>query len=381
VTQTEGDAVRLGDADDASVEARGDGEVPGALSASGTLRRPRWNGYTVFVLSGGGARGALQVGALRALLEAGERPDAVVGTSIGAWNGALLARDPTLDGVEELATAWRDAHPTRVLLGIEPPANTPPQAHASLRMIAAARRVAAGRPSLYGDAGVREFVQQRVGEGTFEDLALPLRVVATDITHGTRAVFASGPLAPAILASSAIPGVFPPVRIGDSVYVDGGSVDNASVETALALGARRIFVLEVGFDEQATGSSLWSVPVPEEPPDEVVTMKGGRGMWSGRIRLGGGRRNRNRPYVHPLAALLERTSQVVSHYQLEQSLARVPRGIEVHVIRVGHAAAGGALEFEKAPRWIEQGYAVTREYLASLQASPLLATPAPANPS
>jgi hypothetical protein len=72
--------------------------------------------------------------------------------------------------------------------------------------------------------------------------------------------------------------------------------------------------------------------------------------------------------VHPLAALLERTSQVVSHYQLEQALARVPRGIEVHVVRVGHSAAGGALEFEKAPRWIEQGYAFTRAYLEGVKA-------------
>src|SRR5215472_16356874 len=82
-----------------------------------TRRSPQWYGYTAFVLSGGGARGALQVGAVRALLEAGIRPDVVVGTSIGAWNGALLARDPTRAGVDAIAQAWLTAHPTRVLLG------------------------------------------------------------------------------------------------------------------------------------------------------------------------------------------------------------------------------------------------------------------------
>lgn len=364
---------------DEAEQIAGEGELPvarreeatsTAASASGTLRRPRWRGYTAFVLSGGGARGALQVGALRALLEAEIVPDVVVGTSIGAWNGALLARQPTLDGIAAMEAAWREAHPTRVLLGIEPPANAPAQAHATLRTIAAARRVAAGKPSLYGNDGVREFIQKLVGETTFEELVLPLRVIATDITHGTRAVFRTGLLAPAVLASSAIPGVFPPVRIGDSVYVDGGSLDNASVETALVLGARRIFVLEVGYDEQATGATLWSNPSLDEPGETE----------NGKGRFGLNRRG-SRPPVHPLAALLERTSQVVSHYQLEQSLARVPRGIEVHVLRVGHSAAGGALEFEKAARWIEQGYAFTQEYLESVPHGQPLAAPAPANPA
>ena len=87
----------------------------GPLRGAYGIHRPRWRGYTAFVLSGGGARGALQVGALRALLECGERPDVIVGTSIGAWNGAVLALDPTLPGVEALETAWRAAHPSRVL--------------------------------------------------------------------------------------------------------------------------------------------------------------------------------------------------------------------------------------------------------------------------
>ncbi|MFI5271577.1 MAG: patatin-like phospholipase family protein [Ktedonobacterales bacterium] len=316
------------------------------------VHRPRWSGYTAFVLSGGGARGALQVGALRALLEAGERPDVVIGTSIGAWNGALLARDPTLDGVEVIAEAWRGAHPARVLLGVEPPASSPAQAVAAMRALTAVRRLAAGQPSLYSDAGMRQLIGGLLGRTRFEELAVPLRVIATDITHGTRAVFGGGPVAPAVLASSAIPGIFPPVRLGSSVYVDGGALDNASIETALALGARRIFVLDVGYDGRGSHASLWS---------EV------------RPRDGAPRRSAG---VLSVAAVLERTTQVVSRYQLNRALHRVPAGIEVHVLSVGASASGGALEFEKARRWIETGYAFTLDYLAQARAQERAATTA-----
>ena len=302
------------------------------------VRRPRWRGYTAFVLSGGGARGALQVGGLRALLEAGERPDVIVGTSIGAWNGAVLARTPTLEGVDIIERAWRRAHPTRVLLGTDPPLSSSSQALAGMRLLTAVRRLAGGQPSLYGDAGMRQFLAQLVGDTTFEDVPVPLRVIATDITHGTRAIFGSGPVAPAVLASSAIPGIFPPVRIGDSVYVDGGALDNASIETALRMGARRLFVLDVGYDEGGTGSWLWSEAQAEET--------------SRRRNLG----------MLAIAAVLERTTQVVSRYQLDRALKHIPRGVEAHVLRMG-VSSGGALDFEKSAEWIERGYAITRDYL------------------
>jgi NTE family protein len=302
------------------------------------IRRPRWRGYTAFVLSGGGARGALQVGGLRALLEAGERPDVIVGTSIGAWNGAVLARTPTLEGVDIIERAWRRAHPTRVLLGTDPPLSSSSQALAGMRLLTAVRRLAGGQPSLYGDAGMRQFLAQLVGDTTFEDVPVPLRVIATDITHGTRAIFGSGPVAPAVLASSAIPGIFPPVRIGDSVYVDGGALDNASIETALRMGARRLFVLDVGYDEGGTGSWLWS-----EAQAEETTRRRNLGMLA-------------------IAAVLERTTQVVSRYQLDRALKHIPRGVEAHVLRMG-VSSGGALDFEKAGEWIDRGYAITRDYL------------------
>lgn len=311
----------------------------GPLRGAEGLHRPRWRSYTAFVLSGGGARGALQVGALRALLECGERPDVIVGTSIGSWNGAVLALNPTLAGVELVEQAWRTAHPTRVMLGIEPRVGTA-QALAAMRALTAVRRLAAGEPSLYGDAGMRQMIAGLLGDVTFEQMAVPLRVIAADITHGTRAIFGTGPVAPAVLASSAIPGIFPPVRIGEAVYVDGGTLDNASIETALMLGARRIFVLDVGYDEHGSHAALWSEVQPED---------------SHRRRSAG---------VLAISAVLERTTQVISRYQLDRTLQRVPPGVEVHVMRLGAKAGGGALEFEKAPHWMKQGYEAAVAYLA-----------------
>lgn len=332
----------------------GEPETPGSNGHTGNVRRPRWAGYTAFVMSGGGARGALQVGALRALLEHGERPDVVVGTSIGAWNGAVLARNPTLTGVEELVDIWHSVRSSRVMLGLDLPANSPSQAVALARYATMAQRMAGGQPSFYGDSGLRQFLARVVGDDTFEQLALPLRVIATDLTHGTRAVFASGPLAPALLASAAIPGVFPPVRIGEALYIDGGAVDNASVETALKLGARRIFVLDVGYDEGDSGHSPWS----------PSSLNGANGAGNG------GRATRQPAAAHAWESLLERTVQVMGRYQLEHALQQVPRGVEVHVIRVGRSVSGGALEFERAPRWIEESYAYTHAHLDAELAKP-----------
>jgi NTE family protein len=302
------------------------------------VRRPRWSGYTAFVLAGGGARGALQVGMLRALLERGERPDLIIGTSIGAWNGAWLASNPTLGQLDELVRIWRGLSPARVLLGYEPPAGPLPRTLPGILTLAAVRRVTQGHASLYPDTGMRQLAARLIGTTTFEDLLIPLRIVATDLTHGCREVFATGPLAPAVMASSAIPGIFPPVHINGNVYVDGGALDNSSLDLALALGARRVFVLNVGYDTSVEEATHWA----GEPP-----------LGDGRVRSG----------PHPLAGVLERTTQVMTNYQLSQAVRDLPPGIEFHLIRPVDPSTGGTLDFNKATEWIEQGYAAARAYL------------------
>src|SRR2546429_1573063 len=190
------------------------------------LRRDR----TAFAISGGGARGAVQVGMLRALIERDITPDFVVGVSIGAWNGAWLAHRPDLEWVKKLEEVWRQV--TRRTLDIV--------------WWRAARNMVRRKPSLYEGGGLSRFVARHLQVHNFEDLAVPLHTVAIDLTLGAKAVFSHGPLGPAVLASSAIPGVFPPVIIEGRQHVDGGLVDPTGLDTAIELGARRGLVLGSG---------------------------------------------------------------------------------------------------------------------------------------
>ncbi len=328
----------------------GEGSVAPEATSHGHLsylpgaRRPRWHGYTAFILSGGGARGALQAGALRALLEQGIRPDVVVGTSIGAWNGAWLAYQPTLDGVENLIATWREVHTAWIMLGRRRRVFSM-QALNSMLMWEAVRRILGSMPSLYGDLGLQQLLTRFFGETTFEQMSIPLGVVATDLTHGLHTVFHSGPVVPVLLASSAIPGIFPPVRLGDALYCDGAGLDSTSFEAALALGARRIFVLAIGHDTDSDGGQLWADPM----------MPGS--TWARRWRAS-----------HPMAAVIERSAQVAGRYQLEQALQRLPVGIERHVISLSSGNGSGLLDFANIGQWIEEGYAETRDYI--LQALP-----------
>jgi NTE family protein len=293
--------------------------------------RPRRRNATAFVLSGGGARGALQVGALRALMEHGERPDLVVGASVGSWNAAWLAGAPTPDGVEALAELWRSIRPAQVLLGRALPARSPLGALGGLLALSAARRLRRGAPSLCDNAGLRDLLARHLGGRAFEDLMIPLRVVAADLTHGRRAVFSSGPVVPALLASSAIPGIFPPVRIGDAVYADGSTIDSCSLETALGMGARRLFVLAIGHDTLADGGARWSGAAGAAP--------------------------------YSASAVVQRTAQIVGAYHLQRDLERLPPDVEVHVVSLHTGSGGGTLDFGNAEAWIEQGYATMRAYL------------------
>jgi NTE family protein len=303
------------------------------------VRRPRWSGYTAFVLSGGGARGALQVGMLRALLEQGEKPDVIVGTSIGAWNGVWLAREPSLRGLNGLARIWHRLTPSSVLLGREPYGSPNSRAISAMLFLSAVQRMTQGYASLYGDAGLQNLATDLIRDATFEDLRLPLYVVAANLSRATREVFSTGPLKLPVLASSAIPGIFPPVHIGDNIYVDGGALDNVSIDLAVDLGARRLFVLDVGYDMSHGSDVHW----PGEPSAET-----GRASGAG---------------PHPLQAVLERSAQVMSHYHLTRALQHLPPGIECHVLRPSPADVGGTLDFGKADEWMEHAYTGAREYL------------------
>ena len=189
-------------------------------------REPR----TAFVLSGGGNQGVSQVGMLRALLERGIVPDVVVGTSVGALNGAVVATDPVLSQVDHLEQVWTELTSEQVF-----PGGTLRRAWNLLRR----------DDHLISNEGLRELIDGTLIADTFDGLEVPLRVVTADLTSGNELVFAAGALRPALLASAALPGVFPPVRLDDAVLVDGAIVNLVPISHALAGPVDRIFVLDV----------------------------------------------------------------------------------------------------------------------------------------
>jgi NTE family protein len=198
-----------------------------------------------FVLGGGGVLGATQVGMLRALLETGIRPEVILGTSVGAVNGAVIAADPSDVGVAKLADLWESMTESGIF---------------SDTVLARAATLAKYRTHLYSPVPFRRQLREHLPE-TFEDLRIPFQCVAASIERAGAHWFSSGSLADAVMASSAVPGLLPPVQIGGEHFLDGGLVHSIPVGRALALGAKEIYVLHVGRIEQplAPPRSLWDV--------------------------------------------------------------------------------------------------------------------------
>ena len=188
-------------------------------------------GRTAFVMAGGGSLGAVEVGMLLALLDRGIAPDFIVGASAGAINGAFFASDPTLAGLERLREIWcglrrRDLFPFSFsnVIGL-----------------------LSGRDHVCAHHGLRRLLQQHLRYGTLEEAVIPIHVVASDLVSGDEVLLSAGPTVEAVLASAAIPGVFPPVEIDGRLLVDGGVANNTPISSAIRLGATRIFVLPTGF--------------------------------------------------------------------------------------------------------------------------------------
>ncbi len=204
-------------------------------------RRERRNGHPVaFVLSSGANLGAVQVGMLRALIEDEIVPDLVLGCSVGALNGAGLAQDPTPAGVARMEHIWRTTEGKELM----------PRQWIS-PAVALARRGEAIHPN----DGLCQLLERTVTATTFEALPTPFQCVATDVIQGTEAWFDSGPLIDPILASAAMPAMFPSVEIDGRRFLDGAIVNDVPVDRAVALGARTLYVLEVG-----PLSRTWSEP-------------------------------------------------------------------------------------------------------------------------
>jgi NTE family protein len=266
-----------------------------------------------FVLSGGAARGAIQVGMLQVLLERGIVPDLIVGTSVGAFNGAWLAGRPSSQGMRELERVWSGVR----FADIFPDGPVGVLVHLVRR-----------QPSLYGGDGIRRFLERTAieggfGQSSFEDFGIPLAVVSTNLTRGRPEIFDSGPLLPALLASAAIPAVLPPVTINGEQYVDGGLLDNVGLRVAIERGAGRIYVLDTSWEGAAAK--------PAASLDSVI----------------------------------ERSLQVVMAFHLQSALEYYSQRAEVVVLRADGAIAQSTNDFRATRELIAAGRLVAGRVLAA----------------
>ena len=187
---------------------------------------------TAFVLGGGGLLGAVEVGMLRALLEHDVRPDLIIGTSVGALNGALVAADPTPGVVRRLVDLWESAASSGDVYGDGP-----------VRQVSRAVRTGT---HLHSAKPLRDRLVQELGDLTFAELQVPFQCCAASIERAAEHWFTRGRVTDAVMASAAVPGLLRPAEVDGEHYLDGGIVNSIPVGRAVECGADRVFVLQVG---------------------------------------------------------------------------------------------------------------------------------------
>lgn len=186
---------------------------------------------TAFVLGGGGLLGAAEVGMLQALVAARMMPDLVVGTSVGAINGAAVAADPSAAAMQRLADMWSSHTVGEAFAG------------SVLKRVSTFART---RTHLHSNTALRRLLNAQMGEQRIEDLPTAFECAAASIERAAEHWFSEGPLVDAVLASCAVPGLLPPVAVGGEHFIDGGIVNSIPLSRALQRGARRVFVCHVG---------------------------------------------------------------------------------------------------------------------------------------
>jgi NTE family protein len=187
---------------------------------------------TAFVLSGGASLGAIQVGMVRALYERGIAPDLIIGASVGALNGAFLASRPaTEETADELAAVWRGINGWQVF---------------PLGPLSGFLGFFGARDYLMPNRRLRELITDHIEFGTLEDAPTPFHVIATELLSGRELRISHGDALQAVLASVAIPGVFPAIEWEGRQLIDGGVSNNTPIADAIELGAKRVYVLPTG---------------------------------------------------------------------------------------------------------------------------------------
>ena len=274
------------------------------------------DGKLAFVLGGGGHLGACQVGMLRALVERGIRPDVVLGTSVGAVNGAVVAADCSAENVERLSRRWCDLEKAGVFRG---------------GVLSQLGTLARTRTHAHGTGQLRALLEEGLPVRRIEDLSVPFQCVAASIERASEHWFTSGPIVDAVIASASVPGVLPPAEIGGEHFMDGGIVNSIPVGRAVTLGATTVFVLQVGRIER-----------PLDPP-----------TW---------------PWEVGLVAF-----EIARRHRFTADMAALPEGVTAHVLPTGMTPSAPAYndlsqlryrDFSKVTERIERAYEATSRYLA-----------------
>jgi NTE family protein len=271
------------------------------------------SGPVAFVLGGGGVLGAVEVGMLRALFRAGIRPDLVLGTSIGAVNGALVAAEPTESVTDRLVRLWASPEASEVYGD----------------SVARQLRRFAARTHLHSPRPLRRLLERELGEQTsFDELKVPFKCCAASIERAAEHWFESGLVVEAVLASAAVPGLLPPAEINGEHFVDGGIVNSIPVGEAVAAGAKQVFVLQVGRIER-----------PLSPP--------------------------RRPWEVAQVAF-----EIARRHRFAREMAALPDDVDVHVLPTGGGeprddTPWAYRDMAAVGRRISRAYTASRRYLQS----------------
>jgi NTE family protein len=262
-----------------------------------------------FVLGGGGSFGAVQVGMLQALTEVELGPDLVVGTSVGAINGAALAADPH-GAANRLGHTWPEIARETVFPG---------------GPVDRVRTWYLHRTYLVHHEALRRQLERNLDAERIDDLPLPFAAIATDLTTGEDVRIESGPLVPALLASAAIPGFYPHVRVDGRDLVDGGVVSNVPIGHALEMGARSVVVLDCGLVAMR----------PQGPPS--------------------------------LGDLIVHVIAITIHRQLVAELPQITAQVPVLYMPAPEQLFGSPLEFDHTLVHIRDAYEASRAFLREVE--------------
>jgi NTE family protein len=278
---------------------------------------PEGKSRTAFVLSGGGSLGAVQVGMLQALTEAGICPDLLIGTSVGAVNSAFMAANPCHEGAARLREIWRGLRRQDIF---------------PLSPWSSARGLLGRSNHVISNQSLKAVLERHLPYDRLEDAAIPVHVITTELKTGRAVLMSSGPAVPALLASTAIPGIFPPVTIGRREFIDGGVANHTPIAGAIELGATRIFVLPVGY------------PWLRQEPTNALGMA-----------------------LHALARFVEQ--------RLDAEVVAYGRMADIHVLPTLDALAVSPADFSHTDELMARGWKSARKYIAAM-----LQAPAPAPP-